>query len=255
MKNQKPKSIVPSVNKAIDIILLLSQSPDLSMKEIAETLELPSSTCFNILTTLEYRGFIKKNDKSLGYSLGLSIMRLGLQVYENIDIRKIALPIMKELTSIHNETCYLATLAPSKLEGFIIERVESSKTLVVLLPVGDKVPLYATATGKSLLSGFSEEDLTFYLNNVELSAFSTKTIITEEQLREELEQIRRKGYATTHNELGDGASAISCPIKDYEGNIIAAISLSGPTQRMVTQFPAMIQDVQEAANKISRSLQ
>lgn len=252
--NSSNRNIVPSVNKAIDIIILLSESPLLTFKSICSELDLPASTCYNLLNTLEGRGIISKNKQTAEYSLGITLMRLGLHAYNSLDIRKLALPFMQELAYKYDETCYLSIVNHSTVEGIVLERIESTKTLLVLHQVGSKFPLYASATGKSLLSGLSEEELDRYFSVVELIPFSKETVTEENKLRKEIEEIRKLGYATTCNDMGDQAAGISAPIKDYQGRVIAAVSLAGPIQRMEEQYEFMIRDIKETADKISQEV-
>ncbi|MCL6445138.1 MAG: IclR family transcriptional regulator [Alicyclobacillus sp.] len=245
---------VPSVHKAIDILELLRDRRRMTFKEIADTLRLPSSTCYNILNTLEARGLLAKDSTSGQYSLGVQLMQLGLRVYNDLDLRTLALPVMAELHTRFDETVYLSVLAKNGLEGIVIEKLDSPRTMLVLRQVGDRVPLYASATGKSLLSGLNEEELERYFNAVDLIPFSKTTIVDKEALLREVEMIRRNGYAITHDELNDGASAVSAPIRNHANTVVAAISLAGPVGRMQPNIPLMIPHIKDAAKRISEQL-
>jgi DNA-binding IclR family transcriptional regulator len=245
---------VPSINKAIDIILLLSRRPNLSMKEICSEFQLPFSTCFNILTTLENRDFVRKEPQTNLYNLGYALMRLGLQIYEGIDLRKLVIPYMQDLVSKYGETSYLAAIDYSTYEGVVLEKIQSPKTIIVTRQVGSKFPLYATNTGKSLLAGLTPKQLDEYFKVVKLVPFTNKTVIDESKLREEIQLIQQRGYATTYDEMEEGASGVSAPIKDFQGKVVAAISLAGPTQRMVNHIPQMIDEIKQIGDTISQSL-
>ncbi len=251
---QGSKAFVPSVDKAIDVIMLLSQKPNLTLKEVYEELQLPASTCFNIMNTLQKRGFVEKDKLTSRFKLGATLMKVGIQIYDEIDIRKIALPVMKELVSKFGETSYLSIIDYSSFEGVVIDKIESLKTVTVIRSIGSKVPLYASATGKSLLSGLDEDELEEYFSRVKLEKYTEKTNADKENLLAELIDIRANGYAKTENDMGDGASAISAPIKDYQGRVVAAISISGPSSRLDEQIPMLIPEVKAAAKKISNKI-
>ncbi|MCM3716312.1 IclR family transcriptional regulator [Alkalihalobacillus oceani] len=251
---KKTKSLVPSIDKAVDIIILLSQKPNRTLKQIYEELGYPASTCFNIITTLEQRGIVEKNKLTSQFKLGTTLMRLGMQLYEDIDIRKVALPIMKTLVAKFGETSYLTIVDYSTYEGVVIDKIESLKTVTVIRSIGSRVPLYASATGKSLLSGLTNDEIEDYFSKVNFVKYTEKTITSKDQLMEELNDIREMGYAITENDMGDGASAVSAPIKDYQGKVVAAVSLSGPSNRMEEQIPLIIPEVKLAAEKISSLL-
>ncbi|WP_425340345.1 IclR family transcriptional regulator [Ammoniphilus resinae] len=176
------------------------------------------------------------------------------KIYNSIDIRRVALPYMQELAGKYGETSYLTTIDYSKYEGIVLEKIESNKTLIVVRPVGSNFPLYASATGKSLLSGLTDEELDNYFEHVQLIPFTERTLASREKLKEEIELIRHRGYATTHEEMGDGASAISSPIRNYQDKVVAAISLAGPSQRMMDQIPYIVPEVKSIAEMISKVL-
>ncbi len=245
---------MPSINKAFDIITLLSRRPNLTLKDIYTELNLPVSTCFNIVATLEQQGIVEKNQQTGQYKLGFTLMRLGLEIYDSIDIRKVALPYMRELVSEFGETSYLTTIDLSTYEGVVLEKVESHQTVTVIRSIGSKVPLYASATGKSLLSGLSEDELNSYASQVEFTPFSDKTIATMETLEYELEQIRKQGFAITEDEMGDGVSSISSPITNFNGDVIAAVSVAGPVHRMQNRTEVIIPHVKRIAEQISKKL-
>ena len=250
----KSRYLVPTVSKSITILNLLVQRPNLSQKQIRSELDLPNGTCFNILTTLESYGMIERDPTTSLYRLGPHLIHLGFIAYKNFDVRSLSLPILKRLNALFDETVYLTILDKSSNEGIVIEKLDSSQTTVVVRQLGEKVPLYASCTGKSLLSGFDEYELERYLRATDFVKLSSKTITEQDKLRNEVETIKRKGYAITQDEWGDGATAVSSPVRDYTHRVIAAISLSGPTPRMEKTISEMIQHIQTAANEISTKM-
>ncbi len=243
---------VPSVHKAIDILELLRDCKNATFRDICESLHFAPSTCYNVLNTLQERGFIRKDPNTAEYSLSTSLIQLGLQAYNNIDLREIAVPIMKELHAMFDETVYLTILSSPAYEGIVIEKIDSLHAIALIRQIGDKVPLYASATGKSILSGFTDTQLNQYLDSINLVAFSHTTISDKETLIAEINRIRECGYAITRNDLNDGASAVSSPIKDYSNAVVAAVSLAGPVDRMEAKIPEMIPYVKQTAMRISK---
>ncbi|WP_096188806.1 IclR family transcriptional regulator [Evansella halocellulosilytica] len=248
------KYTVPSVDKAIDVLMLLSENPNLSLNQVVETLGFSMSTCYNILNTLQNRGLVEKDSLTARYSLGLTLMRLGMEIYEKIDIRIIAHPVMKDLVNKFGETSYLSSIDKSTYEGVVLDKIESLKTVTVVRSIGSRVPLYASATGKSLLSGLSPAELEEYLQTVSFYKYTENTITQAEELKNELEKIKQQGYAITEDEMGDGASSVSVPINDYQGNVIAAMSVAGPIDRMKNLIPQIIPEVKVSAERISELL-
>src|SRR5699024_1802563 len=230
---QKPikKYTITSLDKAINVILLLSEESKLTINDIAKKLELTLSTCYNIMNTLENRGLVDKNPNTNQYSLGLTFMRIGMDMYNDIDIRNMAIPIMRSLVNKFEETSYLTGLDHSTLEGIILENVNSSNSVSVVRSIGSRVPLYASATGNSLLAGFEKEKLDLYLSNVKLEKLSDSTITDPNVFKNKIAEIKANGYAITKNDLGDGVTSVSAPIYDFRDQVIAAISIAGPIDR------------------------
>jgi len=99
-----------------------------------------------------------------------------------------------------------------------------------------------------------KKELNEYIENAPFKKYSDKTIVTKKDLTKEIIEIKEKGYAITENEMGDGASAVSAPIKDYQGNVIAAVSIAGPSERMATLIPSIIPKVKKVAEELSIGL-
>lgn len=243
---------VPSINKAIDILHYLDQHGPASFKEIKNAIEIPHSTCFNILSTLVTRGLLEV--RSGMYYLGLGLIQLGLSAYSRIDLREIALPVMHELIDKHNETSYLSVTDKQTYEAVVIERVDGGNTLSIAIQIGERVPLYASGTGKALLSGLSDAELENFFRVVERKKFTPMTIITEEGIREYIQEIRKNGYALSLSDHDEGVCSISSPIRDGKNEVVAAISIAGPEMRLVNKLGTLAEDVKKAAMKVSEKL-
>ncbi|NLT95482.1 MAG: IclR family transcriptional regulator [Clostridia bacterium] len=220
---------VRSVEKAMDLLLAFSEEKtQLSLPEICAIMNMPKSTVYRLLSTLEKRRFIEHNKLSGKYQLGVPFLRLANIVLKNFDLREIALPVMIELRDLTGETINL--YLKRGLERVCIEQAEGIHNLRRFSNIGDVLPLYCGASGKLLLAYQTEDEIEKVIKNG-LRAWTQNTITDITTFREELKIIREKGYAYSHGEREIGVTSVAAPIKNHNGMVIAALSISGPDAR------------------------
>ena len=247
-----PKNIVPSVNKAIDIIELIREKGGLTAKEIMAYLKLPASTCYKLVTTLESRGLIEKNPLDNKYALGVTLVKWGLRPNGESDLREIVVPHLRKLVKKFNETASLNVFNRSTYGVVLIEKVEGTQELRTTPEIGSEYPSYRTGVGKCLLAHLHPEQLEQFFHEVDFSRLDPP--VSEEQLRRELEEVRRTGTAVSVNGLGTGATSVGAAVRDGQGKVIASIGLSGPMHRMAEQIPVMKNSLKRTALEISMEL-
>lgn len=230
VSDKKPKNIVQSLIRAIDILDLVSKNKDgINVTEISDQLNLHKSTAYRLLSTLEYKNFVKK-DKNKKYKVGKRVIEIGYQALNNIDLRKEMRPILQKLGEITEETIHLGVLDNFKV--FYIDKVETSHTIRMYSSIGKGGPLYCTGIGKALLAFSEQEYINRFLKQVKFVKYTDNTITHKKELKDELEKIKKSGYAIDNMEHEDNIRCVAAPILDYSGDLIAAISISAPTQRM-----------------------
>jgi DNA-binding IclR family transcriptional regulator len=169
-----------------------------------------------------------------------------------MDLRREALPYMTELARRLGETCDLSVY--DRGEVFYIEVVQGNHTLTISAAVGRSLPAHCTASGKVLLAHLSPEALDLALSQP-LPAYTDRTIIRPEALRKELEAVRSQGIASDDEEFEVGIRAVSAPIRDREGKVIAAMSVASPTSRMTMErMPVVAEDLRGVADMVSHRL-
>lgn len=258
---REPYHGTQAVARAISILKIFENSPAvLTAAEIAVKLDLNRSTAHRLLSILETEGFVAR-ESSVGaearhsaYRLGPALVSLGGIALKQINIRSIALPHLRSLAQLSGETVDLEILIGR--EVMIIEEVQGEHVLRVGVgdSIGGRYPAHTTSTGKILLAALSEVELKEFFSE-KLFAATPDTIIDKQILREQIDQIRRQGWASAWEELEIGLMAVGAPICDRDGQVIAAISVSGPTVRInkahIRKLAAL---VIEAAKNISRDL-
>ena len=216
---------VQSLDRAFDILELLSREQHgLNLTEIGNRLDLHKSTVYRLLQALKQRGYIEKSAQG-SYRLGMEFIELSSLYLNNLELKTEAQPILRELSSLSGNTVFLATLQES--EVVYIDKMETHNSLRKYSIIGQRAPLYCTALGKSMLSGMAEDQIRKMYRDVDLQAFTDRTITSVDDLVAEIETIRRRGWSVDDEEYEEGLRCIGAPIRDYLDEVIAAVSTSG----------------------------
>lgn len=238
--------------KAMAVLELLAEASDeLSLGDIAARLELNKSTCYRILTTLTAGDFVERSSPG-AYRLGIGAFRVGSAMERRLSVRERALPAMRELYRRSGETVFLLVLRGD--EAVCVERLDGRYASTHTLRIGGTLPLHLGAGPRLLLALLPDEQVEAYLAGP-LQRRTSSTQATPEQLRDEVHRIRGEEYATSRDDVEQGVTAVSVPIRDHTGAVAAALSLSGltahlPDSEQETQL-AMLRD---AASGASRAL-
>ncbi|MGH9340458.1 MAG: IclR family transcriptional regulator [Acidobacteriota bacterium] len=221
---------VQSLDRALRILETLASANDgMGISEMSRKLGLSPSTIHRLLFTLSQRGFVTQlHDER--YHLGHKIVEMSRTFVEGFQLVKIVRPYLEAVCKTTGETTNLIVL--SNNEAFYLDKVESPRFLRVFAKIGRRTPLYCSASGKILLSGFSKEQLQKYLYDTEFTALTEHTITSPVALREKLKTIRDQGYAFDLEECEMGARCAAVPIKDQSDRVIASLSISGPAVRL-----------------------
>lgn len=221
---EKSKYLVASVDRAIELLFILENSPrEMGVTELSRELGVQKSTVHNLLQTLLARDFVRQTDTG-HYTLGFRLMPLGLACTQRLNIRRIASPYLKELVAETEEVALLAVLSAGQLT--IVDKVEPTRP-VFLIPRFDYCnTFHSTALGKVFLAYNSEQFVEKVIAEP-LPHYTDKTITDKQMLLEELVKIREQGYAVACNETIEGVTCIGAPIINANGKIEAAITVSG----------------------------
>lgn len=249
------QKIVQSVDRALKLLdILIDKKEAISLSEISEIADLNISTTHRLLNTLVQRGFVTQTEESSKYKLGYRLFEIAGILEDQINLKRIVRPYLEEIVDECNETANLVVLDGA--EVVYIDQVESTNMMRMFAQVGSKGPAHSLGSGKALLAYLSEAELDRLLNELELKEFTENTITDSEQLKEHLKEIREQGYAVDDEEMEEGVCCAAAPIRNRDGKVIAAISVSGPNIRIDDQFlyQELVPLVKEQAEKISRKL-
>lgn len=244
---------VPAVQRAIEILRYLANRQDASLTDIHTELGLPKSTVYGILLTLEGEGFIRRNPIDGRFELGLTLFELGSSAVARIDFRKEALPFMDELMTKTRETCNLGVIDGN--EAIYLEKVECPRPVKLSSWPGKRIPLHCTALGKVLLAGQPDNRVNAIIEKTRFEPYTPNSITTPERLWAEIAEVRRQGYAVDNEEHEPEIRCVAGPVRDHRGEVVAAISIAGPTSRVgLTDIPKLVTLLKETCAKLSARL-
>ena len=242
---------VQSVERAVTILEILARAGEAGVTEMASEIGVHKSTAFRLVSTLEKSGLVEQSEDRGKYRLGVGLLRLAGATTARLDVVQEARPICRKLSSDTGETVNIAVL--SDRSAFYLDQFAGSSALQPHNWVGQHIPLHATSNGKVLLSGLPDDELARIVPS--LPSYTENTITTKRRLRRELEEVRVQGYAIATDELEIGLAAMAAPIRNAHGDVIASLSISGPTFRLGESRLRELQPLlTDAATEVSHRL-
>ena len=196
----------------------------LGISDLARKLNMSKGTVHGIIQAFLDLGVITEDSRKK-FSLGPALIRLGNLALVGEDLRLMVRPYMEELYREFKETIILGTFDGRR--ATIVEKVDKPYELKISAPVGTRIPLFAGATGKVFLSGFSEQDLQSLLAKKTPPRFTQNSITDTVQYIEEIKKVKKQGFATDYEEYIQGINAVCVPIFDSYGRIAAAVWMIG----------------------------
>ncbi|MEO6820960.1 MAG: IclR family transcriptional regulator [Candidatus Nanopelagicales bacterium] len=220
---------VQSVDRAITVLEILARRGEAGVTDIAAELGVHKSTAFRLVSVLDSRGLVEQHSQRGKYRLGLGLVRLAGATTARLDLIQQGRPVCEALAASTGETINIAIL--SGHDALYLDQVAGTSVLQLHNWVGQRIPLHCTSNGKALIA-FLPEHRQRELLVEPLARFTAKTIIDVGVLLAELADVRKNGYATAFEELEEGLVAVSSPILDMNGNVVASLSASGPVFRL-----------------------
>jgi IclR family KDG regulon transcriptional repressor len=243
-----------TISRTIQILRSFSKDKkELSLAELHHKLGLSKSSLQRILNTLVINGFLEKDNKKKTYKLGIELYYLGKLVEEHSHLLTTAKPYLRDLRDRFGENVYLNIIENNERKCIAFE--EKKHDLMTISYIGQTSPLYAGASAKLLLAFLPSDKIKQYLQETELIPMTESTITDKEKLKEELYNIKEKGYAISFGERVSGVCSISAPILNRWDEVIAGISISAPLVRVNDSIiDDFISSIKEVANQISNKL-
>ncbi|MDD2215351.1 MAG: IclR family transcriptional regulator [Eubacteriales bacterium] len=253
-KNEaKSKSSLQSVTNALRVLKLFNETDTyLGISEISRRMKIGKSTAYRLVSTLLNEGFLEQDKENSKYYLGIELLHIGHLVQKRINCLKDAHLYLESLASEVGQTVHLVVL--NNDHAMFIDKVQGSNLINMRSSIGMSMPAYKTASGKVLLSHKSDEELNEYIHSVKLTASTEHTITDPAKLEEVIRKARTDGYAMDNEESEEGLSCVSVPLYGFHKQPVAAISISGLTNKIVNNLPEYIDSLKNISAEISKKI-
>lgn len=228
MIDKAPPQGAQATLRAIRLLkMFTSEQPELQLAELSGRAELNKTTTHRLLQALQSESLLDRNPATGAYRLGPALMALGVQALSSNDLRRHARPLLERLAEESGETATLEVPVDDSM--LILDEVCGRHFVGAAGNVGTRWPINATSTGKAVVA-FDEPGTDRIGEN--LVSLTSRTITVRQQLEAQLAEIRRRGFAETVDELEDGFSGVAVPVRSSIGQVLGALSICGPTQRL-----------------------
>ncbi|WP_425340634.1 IclR family transcriptional regulator [Caldimonas aquatica] len=243
-------SYVQSFARGLAVVRTFSaEAPAQTIAEVAERAGLTRAGARRILHTLQHLGYVEAEGRL--FRLTPKILDLGFAYLSSLPLWNLAEPVMEDLVQDVKESCSAAVLDGTDI--VYVLRVPTHKIMAINLGVGSRLPAYCTSMGRVLLAGLPPAALEARLAQMRLEPRTPKTVTDPARLRELIEQVRMQGWALVAEELEEGLVSLAAPIRGRQGEVVAAINVSGQQHRTppVVMLERFLPKLLKAAHEIS----
>ncbi|MET0422803.1 MAG: IclR family transcriptional regulator [Actinoplanes sp.] len=225
--------VVPAVIRALDILELFLDRPQLSAREVAERLDLPRTTVHELLVTLVARAYlISVPGQPVSYRLGMPLFQLGSAFAGRLDLVREAQGVTRDVAAACDEAVHVAVLNGADVVYLV--KVDSTHPVRMVSGVGLRLPAHCTAVGKVLLADLDRAGLDAVLTGP-LPGMTPASITDPDRLRGHLDRVRAEGVALDDGESDAAMRCVAAAVRDHSGAAVAAMSLSAPIIRWTPQ--------------------
>ncbi len=248
------RDFVTALARGLEVInCFRSDSPELTLSEVAQRTGLNVATVRRSLFTLQQLGYVKRRERR--FLLGPKVLTLGASYLESMNLKEVAQHFLVELVDRFHDAASLTVL--DRLEVVYIAHVPSDQRVRLGRSVGSRLPAHATSTGIVLLAngpGSQREEL---LTATPLPTYTSRTPTTREQLEDYFSRALSDDYVVAADTIEYGAIAIAVPVRDRQGRVIAALNCATTTSQVdeAELISTRIDPLREAAKKIGSMLE
>jgi DNA-binding IclR family transcriptional regulator len=243
------KAFVQSVDRALQILEFFFTQPSMSLIEITNSMALPKTTVFGLISTLEKRGFLKQDAETKRYQLGIRLMELSAAITSRTDIIHEATRLLKPISKLYGHNAHITML--DGLSVVYVGHVEATGTFSIKTNIGTRAPAYCTSSGKAFLASLPKLKREALIDEAQLVPLTPKSIIDPEVLKEHLNKVESQGYAVDCEESITDVEGVGVVVKNRFGEAVIGLSIAG----LATQFSdEIIQEYVRHLRKAADSL-
>jgi IclR family transcriptional regulator, KDG regulon repressor len=242
---------VQSLGRAFAILEEVARHREgIGLAELSKRVGLHNSTTFHLAKTMVSLGYIRQERESKRYRVGRPLFALAASALDEIEMVNLATPVLEDLSRDTGESSHLAVRMGDAV--VVIARTSGPGAFQLTDRVGVVRPAHCTALGKVILAALRPDQLTRFLQRVELTPSTDKSIIDIASLTREIDEVRRTGVAIDDGEFNAEVRCVAVPVRDFTGQTVGALGISGPIWRLSMQaLQARAKIVQAAADRLS----
>ena len=258
MKRPKGEYAIQTVSNALSLLEAFAEEDELGVTELSRRLDLHKNNVFRLLATLEQAGYVEQCARTDRYRLGARCLELGRSFARNRGLLRQARPLLEELAEETGEAAHLGVLRD--LEVVHLDGVVADRLVQTGLRVGRRLPVHCTALGKALLGCAPKGVLESYDRQIasagRLEVRTRATVTDPAKLREALREVGAQGFAMDQEECETGLACVAAPVFDAGGRAVAALSVSGPSFRLLPELmqTKLVPLVVAVAERLSQGL-
>ncbi|MFM0733933.1 IclR family transcriptional regulator [Paraburkholderia sediminicola] len=254
MENDNKYS-VPGLERGLRILRCFSaKEPVQNGADLSRRLGIPRSTVFRLLQTLEAEGFIERAGDDSNYRLGIAVLQIGFEYLSSLEVTDLGASVIERLCQETGFSSHIVAL--DGREAVFVAKAASPERVFGTVKIGTRLPAHATGVGQVLLGDYNKDALRKLFPERKLEEFTPHTPATVAALYDAVQESTQRGYGVSESFFEQGISTIAAPVRDHQGKIVAAISITVPQQRLDAELLAdgLIDKVRAAAAELSQRL-
>jgi IclR family pca regulon transcriptional regulator len=251
----RASEFVQSLERGLTVFSAFSrEQPTMTLAEVARSTGLTRATARRLLFTLCALGYASNDGKR--FALTPKVLDIGYAYLSSLDLAGIAQAEMEALVERTHESCSAAVLDGSEI--VYVVRVPTKRIMAISLGLGSRLPAHAASMGRVLLADLAPDDLDAHLAGMKLEPLTERTITDEDQLRAELDRVRRQGWSLVDQELEEGIRSVAAPLRDRSGRAVAALNVSSHAGRVKLAtlrdefLPALLETAHRISDRLAR---
>lgn len=246
--------VVPALERGLRLLGEFSRTEkELTPPELARRLQLPRTTVFRLINTLENLGFVQRTADGRGVRLGMAVLRLGFEYLASLELTQLGQPILERLCEAIGHPCNLVIRDGRQI--VYVAKVMPPSPLRSAVQVGTRLPAHATVLGRVLLEDLSMAELRTLYPEDKLEAFSDTTPRSVRELFDLVQADRDRGYVAGEGFFEAGISTLAAPVRDHSGRVVAALGATINSPHIAPERVDTLRGaVRGAADALSRQL-
>ena len=242
---------VQSIGRAFAILEEVARNRDgIGLAELSKRVGLHNSTTFHLVKTMVSLGYVRQLKDSKRYRIGRPLFALAASALDEVEMMSLATPVLEGLSRETGESAHFCVRMGDSV--VVLARTSGPGAFQLTDRVGVVRPAHSTALGKVMLAALTDQQLDRYLAHAELKPHTPNTIVSADRLRREIVEVRRTGMAFDDGEFDSELRCVALPVRDYTGQVIGAIGISGPVWRLsIDTLQKRARIVRAAADKLS----